>query len=139
MFVCSHIPGIDNGAANTLSRNALRFFQRLILSAAAVSTTLKESLLQCLVCGTPMWTGLHYSKNLLNGAGRVHTQCRFTAICSAACLSYTGKPGGVVPHFAATLAGEGLLLNPTCLVFVTCTFEGFGDPFSTGCTMFYGV
>ena len=56
MFVCSHIPGTDNFAADALSRNSLSSFQSLVPEAEADPTPIHEDLLQCLVHDTPDWT-----------------------------------------------------------------------------------
>ena len=56
MFVCSHIPGTDNCAADALSRNSLSSFQSLVPEAEADPTPIHEDLLQCLVHDTPDWT-----------------------------------------------------------------------------------
>ena len=56
MFVCCHIPGADNSPADALSRDSPSSFQRLVPDAMADPTPIHESLLQCLVCGTPDWT-----------------------------------------------------------------------------------
>ena len=55
-FVCRHIPGVDNSAADALSRDSLSSFQRLVPDAVADPTPIHEGLLQCLVCDTPDWT-----------------------------------------------------------------------------------
>ncbi len=55
-FVCEHIPGVDNGAADALSRDSLSLFQELVPEAARDPTPIHEGLLQCLVEGTPDWT-----------------------------------------------------------------------------------
>ena len=39
-LVCSHIPGVQNGAADALSRNALSSFQRLVPGARVAPTVL---------------------------------------------------------------------------------------------------
>ena len=52
-FVCRHIPGVDNSAADA---HSLSSFQRLVPDAVADPTPIHEGLLQCLVCGTPDWT-----------------------------------------------------------------------------------
>ena len=56
MFVCSHIPGTDNCAADPLSRNSLSSFQSLVPEAEADPTLIHEDLLKCLVHDTPDWT-----------------------------------------------------------------------------------
>ncbi len=53
---CRHIPGVLNGAADALSRNALPSFQRLVPGANESPTVLPDRLLECLVLGTPDWT-----------------------------------------------------------------------------------
>lgn len=55
-FVCQHIAGVDNSAADALSRDSLSLFQRLVPEAARDPTPIHEGLLQCLVQGTPDWT-----------------------------------------------------------------------------------
>ncbi len=55
-FMCEHIPGVDNGAADALSRDSLSLFQNLVPEAARDPTPIHEGLLQCLVDGTPDWT-----------------------------------------------------------------------------------
>ena len=55
-LVCRHIPGVQNGAADALSRNALPSFQRMVPGASEVPTDLPDVLLECLVQGTPDWT-----------------------------------------------------------------------------------
>ncbi len=55
-FVCEHLPGVENGAADALSRDSLSMFQSLIPEAAREPTPIHEGLLQCLVEGTPDWT-----------------------------------------------------------------------------------
>ena len=55
-LVCSHIPGILNGAAEALSRDALSSFQQLMPGASKVPTELPDSVLDCLVRGAPDWT-----------------------------------------------------------------------------------
>ncbi len=55
-FVCEHIPGVDNGAADALSRDSLSMFQSLIPEAAREPTPNHEGLLQCLVEETMDWT-----------------------------------------------------------------------------------
>ena len=55
-FVCRHIPGVDNSAADALSRDSLSSFQRLVPDTVADPTLIHEGLLQCLVCDTPDWT-----------------------------------------------------------------------------------
>ncbi len=51
-FVCEHIPGVDNGAADALSRDSLSLFQNLV-EAARDPTPIHDGLLQCLVDRTP--------------------------------------------------------------------------------------
>ena len=60
VLVCSHIPGVPNGAADALSRNALPSFQRLVPGASEVPTVLPNDLLECLVWGTPDWTNVDW-------------------------------------------------------------------------------
>ncbi len=55
-LVCQHIPGVDNGAADALSRDSLLLFQQLVLESAAEATHIPVGLLQCLVRDTPDWT-----------------------------------------------------------------------------------
>lgn len=59
-LVCSHIPGVQNGAADALSRNALSSFQRLVPGARVAPTVLPEKLLDCLVRGRPDWTSVDW-------------------------------------------------------------------------------
>ena len=60
LLVCSHIPGILNGAADALSRDALSSFQRLMPGASKVPTELPDSVLDCLVRGAPDWTNVDW-------------------------------------------------------------------------------
>ncbi len=53
---CRHIPGVQNGAADALSRNALPSFQRLVPEVNELPTVLPDRLLESLVHGTPGWT-----------------------------------------------------------------------------------
>ncbi len=55
-LVCQHIPGVDNGAADALSRDSLLLFQQLVPESAAEATHIPVGLLQCLVRDTPDWT-----------------------------------------------------------------------------------
>ena len=148
--MCSYIPQIKNGATNTLLRIAFPSFQRLMPSAAETPH------LSMRVCSVP---GLGHTRLDQGGLGgpiqkfylmglaeSTHKLyacriCRFTVICSAVGLTVVPASEEVLCHFAATLAGG--LLNPTCLVFITCTVpRGLGTPsplVSMGCTMFYGV
>ena len=50
-LVCRHIPGIQNGAADALSRNALLSFQQMMPGASESPTVLPDRLLKCLVQG----------------------------------------------------------------------------------------
>ena len=59
-LVCSHIPGIHNGAADALSRDALSSFQRLMPGASKVPTELPYSVLNCLVRGAPDWANVDW-------------------------------------------------------------------------------
>jgi len=54
--MCSHIPRVDNCAADALSKNSLSSFQSLVPDAEADPTPIHESLLQYLVHGNPDWT-----------------------------------------------------------------------------------
>jgi len=57
LFMCSHIPGANNCAANALSRNSiLSSFKSLVSNTEADLTLNNEDLLQCLVHSTPDWT-----------------------------------------------------------------------------------
>ena len=51
-MVCRHIPGVQNGAADALSRDDLHSFQRLVPGVDEVPTAIPNGLLQCLVFGT---------------------------------------------------------------------------------------
>ena len=53
---CQHIPGVENGAVDTLSRNDLPSFQRLRPEACRAPTELPDKLLQALVVDQPDWT-----------------------------------------------------------------------------------
>ena len=53
---CQHIPGVENGAADALSRNDLPSFQRLRPEACRAPTELPDKLLQALVVEQPDWT-----------------------------------------------------------------------------------
>ena len=55
-LICRHIPGVENGAADALSRDDLPSFQRLVPEAAREPCSLPEQLLQCVVASTPDWT-----------------------------------------------------------------------------------
>ena len=59
-LVCRHIPGIQNGAADALSRNALLSFQRIMPGASESPTVLPDRLLKCLVQGSPDWTSIDW-------------------------------------------------------------------------------
>lgn len=61
---CRHIPGVENGAADALSRNNLPSFQRLRPEAGRVPTVLPDALLQVLVVEQPDWTTVSWT-NLL--------------------------------------------------------------------------
>ena len=61
---CRHIPGVENGAADALSRNNLPSFQRLRPEAGRVPTVLPDALLQALVVEQPDWTTVSWT-NLL--------------------------------------------------------------------------
>ena len=69
MFVCSHIPGTDNCAADALSRNSLSSFQSLVPEAEADPTPIHEDLLQCLVHDTPDWTKVDWVALFRTGLG----------------------------------------------------------------------
>ena len=61
---CRHIPGVENGAADALSRNDLPSFQRLRPEAGQEPTVLPDALLQALVVEQPDWTTVSWM-NLL--------------------------------------------------------------------------
>ena len=52
---CTYLPGVENGAADALSRNNLSLFQRLVPTARKEHTVLPGPLLRCLVHETPNW------------------------------------------------------------------------------------
>ncbi len=58
---CRHISGVQNGASDALSRNALPSFQRLVPGANESATVLPDRLLECLVLGTPDWTKVDWT------------------------------------------------------------------------------
>ena len=58
---CRHIPGVQNGAADALLRNAFPSFQRLVPGANESATVLPDRLLECLVLGTPDWTKVDWT------------------------------------------------------------------------------
>ena len=74
-LVCRHIPGVENGAADALSRDDLPSFQRLVPDAAREPSGLPGQLLRCVVSGTTghRWTGLHCSVAVCKRIGRLHT------------------------------------------------------------------
>ncbi len=55
-LVCQHIPGVENNAADALSRDSLSLFQQLVPEAAKDATPIPEGLIQCLVTDSPDWT-----------------------------------------------------------------------------------
>ena len=58
-----HIPGVENGAADALSRDDLPSFQHLVLYAAREPSRLPEQLIQCMVHGTlPMASSIRSQK-----------------------------------------------------------------------------
>ncbi len=61
-LVCTHIRGVDNGAADALSRNDLPSFQRLVPDAAREPCNFPAQLLQCVVSSTPDWTQIDWIK-----------------------------------------------------------------------------
>ncbi len=44
-LICQHIPGIDNGTADALSRDSLLLFQQLVPDSAVEATHIPERLL----------------------------------------------------------------------------------------------
>ena len=54
-------PGLDNGAADALSRNNLPSFQSLVLGARKELTRISEPLLKALVQGQPDWTMVNWT------------------------------------------------------------------------------
>ena len=68
-LVCRHIPGVQNGAADALSRNAL---PQLVPGASEVPTALPDVLLEWGPQIGPVWTGSPCSVVLCEGLGRQH-------------------------------------------------------------------
>ena len=60
-LICSHIPGVQNGAADALSRDSLSSFQTLVPSARAAPTMIPEGVLDCLVRERPDWTRVDWT------------------------------------------------------------------------------
>ena len=56
VLACTHIPGVDNRAADALSRNNLPSFQNLVPGARSEPVLIPEPLLRALVQGQPDWT-----------------------------------------------------------------------------------
>ncbi len=57
MLVCQHIPGVENNAADAISRDSLSLLQKLVPEAAKDATHIPEGLIQCLVSDSPDWIG----------------------------------------------------------------------------------
>lgn len=58
---CRHIPGVDNGAADALSRDNLPSFQRLVPEARREPAMIPEPLLRALVWEQPDWTAVSWT------------------------------------------------------------------------------
>lgn len=65
-LVCKHIPGVDNNAADALSRDSLSLFHQLVPEAAENATQIPEGLICCLVSDTPDWTRVDWVTRFKN-------------------------------------------------------------------------
>ena len=61
VVVAEHIPGVENGAADALSRDRLSHFRLQVPSAAAEATVIPPELLDMLVQSCPDWTSQRWS------------------------------------------------------------------------------
>ena len=61
VLTCTHIPGVDNGAADALSHNNLPSFQSLVLRARKELARISEPLLKALIQGQPDWTMVNWT------------------------------------------------------------------------------
>ena len=61
VLVCQHIAGVENGAADALSRNDLPSFQRLVPGARQRPTAIPEPLMRALVWEQPDWTTVSWT------------------------------------------------------------------------------
>lgn len=62
--VGEHIPGVDNGAADALSRDRLSVFAQMVPGAAKSATVIPEELVEALVRSQPDWTEPSWSRRL---------------------------------------------------------------------------
>ena len=149
-LVCSHIPGIQNGAADALSRVALSSFQLLMPGASKVPTELPDSMLDCLVTrldkrGLGQLVCSYFVRGLADSTHRVYScgQKRFLQFCAAAGLLAAPASEEVLCMFVAKLAAEGLKHRSikTYMAWVRHLHieEGLGDPFMPVFTRFHYV
>lgn len=71
VVAAEHIPGVDNGAADALSRNDACAFLLQVPSAKATPTVLPTELLQVLVYKQPDWTSVSWTRMLASFLPRV--------------------------------------------------------------------
>ncbi len=62
--VGEHIPGVDNGAADALSRDRLPVFLQMVPEAATTATAIPEELVDALVVSQPDWTEPSWNRRL---------------------------------------------------------------------------
>ena len=113
---CRHIPGVQNGAADALSRNALPSFQRLVPEVNELPSPSRQPVRVPCARDTRLDQGgldqhvqTFFMRGLADSTHRVYRtgQKRYSDFCSKAGLHGVTASESVVCKFVAQLATEG--------------------------------